>query len=148
MRIAKTSFRLAYRAGYVELVNGNFYEKQIPDNQSLVLSILSMQFMPTAYRQSMINSIYEALNPGGAFVFVEKIIADEGTDDLNVDLYYQMKRENGYTEEKIMQKRKSLENVLSPLKAEWNEDMLHEAGFEKVDMFWRCLNFCGWVAIK
>ena len=41
-----------------------------------------------------------------------------------------------------------LENVLSPLKAEWNEDMLHEAGFEKVDMFWRCLNFCGWVAIK
>ena len=60
----------------------------------------------------------------------------------------QMKRENGYTEEKIMQKRKSLENVLSPLKAEWNEDMLHEAGFEKVDMFWRCLNFCGWVAIK
>lgn len=65
-----------------------------------------------------------------------------------LDLYYQMKRENGYTEEKIMQKRKSLENVLSPLKAEWNEDMLHEAGFEKVDMFWRCLNFCGWVAIK
>lgn len=42
-----------------------------------------------------------------------------------------------------MQKRKSLENVLSPLKAEWNEDMLHEAGFEKVDMFWRCLNFVG-----
>ena len=132
----------------MELVNGNFFDMDIPDNQSLVLSILSMQFMPTAYRQNMINSIYEALNPGGAFVFVEKIIADEGTDDLNVDLYYQMKRENGYTEEKIMQKRKSLENVLSPLKAEWNEDMLHEAGFEKVDMFWRCLNFCGWVAIK
>ena len=81
-------------------------------------------------------------------MFVEKIIADEGTDDLNVDLYYQMKRENGYTDEKIMQKRKSLENVLSPLKAGWNVDMLHEAGFEKVDMFWRCLNFCGWVAIK
>lgn len=148
IEVCKDKFSVGISGGYVELVNGNFYEKQIPDNQSLVLSILSMQFMPTAYRQNMINSIYEALNPGGAFVFVEKIIADEGTDDLNVDLYYQMKRENGYTEEKIMQKRKSLENVLSPLKAEWNEDMLHEAGFEKVDMFWRCLNFCGWVAIK
>ena len=148
IEVCRDKFSVGISGGYVELVNGNFYEKQIPDNQSLVLSILSMQFMPTAYRQNMINSIYEALNPGGAFVFVEKIIADEGTDDLNVDLYYQMKRENGYTEEKIMQKRKSLENVLSPLKAEWNEDMLHEAGFEKVDMFWRCLNFCGWVAIK
>ena len=148
IEVCRDKFSVGISGGYVELVNGNFYEKQIPDNQSLVLSILSMQFMPTAYRLNMINSIYEALNPGGAFVFVEKIIADEGTDDLNVDLYYQMKRENGYTEEKIMQKRKSLENVLSPLKAEWNEDMLHEAGFEKVDMFWRCLNFCGWVAIK
>lgn len=146
--VCRDKFSVGISGGYMELVNGNFFDMDIPDNQSLVLSILSMQFMPTAYRQNMINSIYEALNPGGAFVFVEKIIADEGTDDLNVDLYYQMKRENGYTEEKIMQKRKSLENVLSPLKAEWNEDMLHEAGFEKVDMFWRCLNFCGWVAIK
>lgn len=143
IEVCRDKFSVGISGGYVELVNGNFFDMDIPDNQSLVLSILSMQFMPTAYRQNMINSIYEALNPGGAFVFVEKIIADEGTDDLNVDLYYQMKRENGYTEEKIMQKRKSLENVLSPLKAEWNEDMLHEAGFEKVDMFWRCLNFVG-----
>ncbi len=126
----------------------DFYEKMLPGDQSLILSVLSMQFMPTAYRQRMINDIYKALNPGGAFLFVEKIIADEGTDDLEVELYYQMKRMNGYSDEKIMQKRKSLENVLSPLKAEWNVDMLHEAGFKNVDMFWRCLNFCGWIAIK
>lgn len=148
IEVCKDKFSVGIEAGTVMLVNGNFFEQDIPANQSLVLSILSMQFMPTAYRQNMINAIYNSLNPEGAFVLVEKIIADEGTDDLNVDLYYQMKRENGYTEEKIMQKRKSLENVLSPLKAEWNVDMLHEAGFEKVDMFWRCLNFCGWVAIK
>lgn len=148
IEVCKDKFSVGIANGYVELVNGNFYEIQMRKNQSLVLSILSMQFMPTAYRQNMINTIYNSLNPGGAFIFVEKIIADEGTDDLNVDLYYQMKRENGYTDEKIMQKRKSLENVLSPLKAEWNVDMLHEAGLKKVDMFWRCLNFCGWVAIK
>lgn len=148
IEVCRDKFSVGIEDGLVQLVNGNFYEQKIPDNQSLVLSILSLQFMPTAYRQSIINSIYNALKPGGAFILVEKIIADKGTDDLNVDLYYQMKRENGYTEEKIMQKRKSLENVLSPLKAEWNVDMLTEAGFGKVDMFWRCLNFCGWVAIK
>lgn len=146
--VCKDAFSVGIKGGFVELVNGNFYEVEMPAGNSLVLSVLSMQFMPTAYRQKMICDIYEKIAPGGAFIFVEKIIGDEGTDDLQVDLYYQMKRANGYTEEKIMQKRKSLENVLSPLKAEWNEDMLHEAGFKMVDMFWRCLNFCGWVAIK
>lgn len=38
--------------------------------------------------------------------------------------------------------------VLSILKADWNVDMLKTAGFAKVDMFWRCLNFCGWIAVK
>lgn len=148
LEVCREKFAEAVETGVVTLWAGNFYDKVMVSNQSLVLSILSMQFMPTAYRQRMINDIYNALNPGGAFVFVEKIIADEGMDDLEVDLYYQMKRMNGYTDEKIMQKRKSLENVLSPLKAEWNENMLHEAGFCKVDTFWRCLNFCGWIAVK
>ena len=79
---------------------------------------------------------------------MEKIVGDSGMDDLMVEMYYRMKRENGYSEEAIMAKRRSLENVLSPLKAGWNVDMLREAGFRKVDMFWRCLNFCGWIAIK
>lgn len=148
LEVCREKFREGIESGHVEIEPGNFFDKMIPENQSLILSVLSMQFMPTAYRQRMINDIYRALNPGGAFLFVEKIIADEGTDDLEVELYYRMKRMNGYSDEKIMQKRRSLENVLSPLKAEWNVDMLHEAGFGKVDMFWRCLNFCGWVAIK
>lgn len=148
LEVCREKFAKGIKKKCVQIEGGNFYEKALPEDQCLVLSILSMQFMPTAYRQRMINDIYRALNPGRAFLFVEKIIADEGTDDLEVDLYYQMKRMNGYSDEKIMQKRKSLENVLSPLKAEWNVDMLHEAGFSKVDMFWRCLNFCGWIAIK
>ena len=47
-----------------------------------------------------------------------------------------------------MSKRRSLENVLSPLKADWSVDMMRTAGFRQVDMFWRCLNFCGWIAVK
>lgn len=119
----------------------------LKDTASLVLSVLSLQFMPTAYRQRMIQDVYDGLAPGGALIFVEKIVS-ENMDDLMVELYYQMKRENGYTEQQIMEKRRSLENVLSPLKPDWNVDMLRTAGFRKVDMFWRCLNFCGWIAVK
>ena len=114
---------------------------------SLILSILSLQFMPTTYRQSIIRNAFEALSDDGALILVEKVTSSE-MDDLMVDLYYKMKRENGYSEEQIQEKRKSLENVMSPLRPEWNVDILKSAGFKKVDMFWRCLNFCGWLAVK
>lgn len=144
----RSKFSVGIGAGFVKCVNGNFFEVEMPLANSLVLSILSMQFMPTSYRQKMLNDIYDHMLYGGALVFVEKVVADGGADDLLVDLYYEMKRRNGYTMEKIVEKRKSLENVLSPLKPGWNVDMLYEAGFKVVDMFWRCLNFCGWIAIK
>jgi tRNA (cmo5U34)-methyltransferase len=132
----------------VEVQQGDLW-KYLPlkEPTSLVLSVLSLQFMPTAYRQRMINQIYDAMVPGGALILVEKIIGDNLDDDL-VELYYQMKAENGYSAEQIAEKRRSLENVLSPLKAAWNVDLLRTAGFEAVEEFWRCLNFCGWIAVK
>lgn len=117
------------------------------EDASLVLSVLSMQFMPTSYRQAMLRIICDGMIEGGALIYVEKVVSGS-LDDLMVDLYYQMKRENGYTDEQIMAKRRSLENVLSPLEPAWNEAMLKQAGFRKVEMFWRCLNFCGWIAVK
>ena len=59
-----------------------------------------------------------------------------------------MKSDNLYTQEQIQKKRKSLEGVLVPITAKWNEDLLKEAGFKQIDCFWRSLNFAGWVAIK
>lgn len=119
----------------------------LPDRASLVLAVLSLQFMPTSYRQQIMRDIYQSLNPGGAFILVEKVCGGS-LDELMTGLFYDMKRRNGYTDKQIMGKRKSLENVLSPLKAEWNVDMLQAAGFRRIEMFWRCLNFCGWVAVK
>lgn len=132
----------------VTVKEGNLWEfLPFEDRASLVLSVLSMQFMPTAYRRFMLRQICESIVDGGALIYVEKVVAGS-LDDLMVDLYYQMKRENGYTDEQIMAKRRSLENVLPPLEPEWNEALLKEAGFRRVQMFWRCLNFCGWIAVK
>ena len=130
------------------MICGDVWNATLPKRSaSLILSVLSLQFMPTAYRLNIIKTIYDSLADGGAFVFVEKI-AGTDLDDEMVKLYYDMKRQNGYSEDQIMSKRRSLENVLSPLTPAWNEDMLRAAGFGKVEMFWRCLNFCGWVAVK
>mgnify|MGYP002682876247 CR=1 FL=1 len=48
----------------------------------------------------------------------------------------------------IERKRLSLEGVQVPVTARWNEDMLRSAGFDKIECFWRWMNFAGWVAIK
>lgn len=42
----------------------------------------------------------------------------------------------------------TLEGILVPVTARWNEELLHEEGFRSVDCFWRHLNFAGWVAVK
>ena len=116
---------------------------------SLVLSVLTLQFTPIEYRQKIIQSVYDSLEPDGALILVEKVLGNDFTlDSMMVDEYYRIKAENAYTQEQISAKRKSLEGVLVPITAHWNEQMLRDAGFRHIDCFWRYLNFAGWVAIK
>lgn len=118
-------------------------------NASLVLSVLTLQFTPIEYRQRIIRSVFNALQPGGAFLLVEKVLgATSELDDAFVELFLTIKKQNGYSEAEIDRKRLSLEGVLVPVTARWNEDLLHEEGFRSVDCFWRHLNFAGWVAVK
>ena len=118
-------------------------------NTSLILSILSIQFTPIEYRQQIIKDIYNSLNNGGAFIFVEKVLGNGfDIDNAFVQEYYRLKINNDYTRVQINAKKKSLEGVLVPLTADWNVDLLRNAGFKKIDCFWRYLNFSGWIAIK
>lgn len=116
---------------------------------SVVLSVLTLQFTPLEERRNIIKKIYDALTPGGCFIFVEKVIGETPeTDKLLIDEYYNLKEKNGYTKEQIEAKRKSLSGVLVPLTARQNEDMLWRAKFSHVECFWRDTNFAGWIAIK
>jgi tRNA (cmo5U34)-methyltransferase len=116
---------------------------------SLTLCILTLQFTPIEYRQKILQSVYDSLLPGGAFIIVEKVLGSNSYIDADmIEIYYRMKADNGYTDEQIERKRLSLEGVLVPLTARWNEDLLHNAGFSQIDCFWRWMNFAGWVAIK
>lgn len=101
------------------------------------------------YRQNVISSIYNSLQREGALFLVEKVIGNSSViDDVMVKEYYNIKKENAYTEEQISDKRKALADTLVPLTSDWNKSMLRTAGFTKVDTFWRYLNFCGLIAVK
>lgn len=138
--------------GQIKNVNIENYDLRYgckEEKSSLILSVLTLQFTPIEYRNIIVKSIFDNLIDGGAFIFVEKLIGETSNlDSLYIDEYYKLKRKNGYSEEEISAKRKSLEGVLVPLSYDWNLSMLKEAGFKEVGCFWRCLNFAGFIAIK
>lgn len=116
---------------------------------SVTLCVLSLQFTPIEHRLRILRDVWSSTAPGGALILVEKVIGASADIDASfVDLYYDLKRANGYTDEQIERKRLSLEGVLVPVTAGWNEDMLRRVGFSEVDCFWRWMNFAGWVAVK
>jgi tRNA (cmo5U34)-methyltransferase len=116
---------------------------------SLVLSVLTLQFIPIEHRQRLVQNVFDALLPGGAFIVVEKVLgASSALDTLFVDEYLALKSRHGYSDAEIARKRLALEGVLVPITAEWNEAMFRRAGFLHVDCFWRWCNFAGWLCVK
>lgn len=124
--------------------------EEFPEVQSsVIMSILTLQFIPIEYRQAILRKCFLSLNKGGAIILVEKILGNDSfTNNLFVKLYYELKGANGYTEEQINSKRRALEGVLVPVTALWNQELLESAGFSNVEMFWKNLNFAGWIGVK
>lgn len=118
-------------------------------NSSVILSVLTLQFVPIEYRQRILSDAYESLCEGGVFILIEKVLGkDAHVNSLLVEIYHDLKGENGYTEEQINSKRLALEGVLVPVTSEWNVQLLENAGFRHIDCFWRNLNFAGWIGVK
>lgn len=137
------------QTGIVEIRSLDLRSAYPPVQTSITQAILTLQFVPIEYRQQIVQNVYDHLLPGGAFLFVEKILGGGSKlDSLMVEKYLDLKRTNGYTEDQIQRKRLSLEGVLVPITAQWNEQLLRNAGFEQIDCFWRWLNFAGWIAVK
>ena len=149
LEAARARFEGYINCGIVDIRKMDLRYEYPPVLASLALSVLTLQFTPIEYRLQILSRIYEGLIEGGALILVEKVLgASASLDEMMVALYYNMKRQNGYTEDQIQRKRMSLEGVLVPMTARWNEEMLQITGFRQIDCFWRWLNFAGWVAVK
>jgi tRNA (cmo5U34)-methyltransferase len=136
-------------AGIVEIHAGDLRSTYPHVDASVTLCVLALMFTPIEHRFRILADVFAHTRSGGAFILVEKVLgADANLDRLLTSLYYDHKRAMGYTDEAIDRKRLSLEGVLVPVTATWNEQMLRDAGFQHVECFWRCLNFAGWLAIK
>jgi tRNA (cmo5U34)-methyltransferase len=119
------------------------------ENASMVLMVLTLQFVRPLYRDTLVKSIYDGLTDNGGLILVEKVLGEDSHfNRLFIRYYYEMKKRHGYSEMEISQKREALENVLIPYKLLENREMLLRAGFRYCDVFFKWYNFCGIVALK
>ena len=119
------------------------------ENASVVILCLTLQFVRPIWRERIVREIRDGLNSNGCLIIVEKVLAEESLlNRFYIRHYYDLKRRNGYSELEIARKREALENVLIPYRLTENEEMLKNAGFRGVDVFFKWFNFCGLVALR
>ncbi len=137
----------AYGAN-IEVLNADILEYKYKEADVFV-SNYTLQFIRPLVREELIKKISSSLKKDAIFIFSEKVISHQ--PKLNKDLiecYYDFKKEQGYSEYEIMQKREALENVLVPYSEEENIKMALNNGFTHCEVVFRWANFCTFIAIK
>lgn len=133
----------------VQIADMDLRKEYPPFAADVTLSVLCAMFVPIEHRMRLFHQVHEHTKTGGAFILVEKVLGSDAViDQRMVSEYLEHKRNNGYTDEQIARKRLNLEGVLVPVTAGMNETFLRAAGFQRIDCFWRWMNFAGWVALK
>jgi tRNA (cmo5U34)-methyltransferase len=133
----------------IELRRADLNEGIRIENASLIVMVLTLQFIRPLYRDKLIESILAGLNENGALILVEKVIGEDSLfNRLFIKYYYDFKMRNGYSDLEISRKREALENVLVPYKLLENREMLLRARFRFCDTFFKWYNFCGIIAVK
>ncbi len=115
----------------------------------VILLNYTLQFLRPLTRVKLLKTIHDALLPGGILIMGEKIISHHSKiNRVFIDLYFDFKREQGYSEIEITKKRETLENILIPFSIDENMKMLNEAGFKQCETFFQWFNFTSFIARK
>lgn len=119
------------------------------ENASVVVLNFTLQFVPLAARDALLQRIGAGLRPGGLLILSEKVhIEDAALNALFIDLHHRFKEQNGYSKTEIARKRAAIETVLVPETLRAHEQRILAAGFASVAVWFQCFNFASMVAVK
>lgn len=117
-------------------------------NSCLTVSVFTLQFIPKKHRQKLINAIYNGLNKGGAFILCEKVYSEHSLFQESMTMCYYQHKEKEFTLDEIFKKEKDLRQIMKPNTLNENKQLLINAGFKKIECFWRFYNFVGLICVK
>ena len=134
-------------ANRIELQHGNVLDAPLA-NASVVIMNYALQFIPIEEREGLLRRIREAMMPGDVLILSEKLaLPDPRLNEYLIDLHHDFKRQHGYSDLEIAQKRQALEDVLVPETREAHVARLNAVGFSRCDVWFQCLNFGSLIAI-
>ncbi|MCF8261560.1 MAG: carboxy-S-adenosyl-L-methionine synthase CmoA [Melioribacteraceae bacterium] len=132
----------------VEFINNGIDNVEIVDASVVILNF-TMQFIPLAKRQTLLEKIYNGLIKGGVLILSEKIsFEDADLEARQIKHYYDFKRLNGYSDLEISRKREALENVLVPETINDHFARINAAGFTTCELWYQTFNFASMIAKK
>ncbi|MED5389254.1 MAG: carboxy-S-adenosyl-L-methionine synthase CmoA [Pseudomonadota bacterium] len=148
IRQAKTLLEQTGHDSRVALIEGDVASLAFEPCSMAVLNF-TLQFIAPDQRDALIQRLADATVPGGILVLSEKIrFADEEENALQTELHHAFKRNNGYSDLEISQKRTALENVLIPETLADHEARLRRAGYRHIHVWFRCFNFMSLLAVR
>lgn len=116
---------------------------------SVVVLNFTLQFLELNQREDLMQRINDGLMAGGALLVCEKLTHNhQAMAAMQQDFYHRFKRDNGYSDLEISQKREALEKILVPETMEHHMARLQRVGFQAVETWFKWFNFAAWVAIK
>ena len=131
-----------------KLIKSDICDIQIT-NASLVILNFTLQFIPLEHRAELISNIYKGLNTNGCLIISEKLnFESESLNQLLSELHHQFKRDQGYSDLEISQKRDAIDKVLMPETLNTHIDRLKQCGFKSASPWFQCYNFGSLIAIK
>jgi len=131
-----------------KFIEADFLEYDLSNSKAIIANY-TIQFVRPLKREKLIQKIYNSLQNDGIFLMSEKLITEnKKLNKVMIDLYYDFKKEMGYSQYEIAQKREALENVLIPYTMNENLQMLQNAGFKDVEIIFRWNNFATFIAFK
>jgi tRNA (cmo5U34)-methyltransferase len=135
-------------ANNVEIIEGDINDIECKDASFVVLNF-TLQFIEPDKRQALINRLYQSLNPGGVLIVSEKLKHhDPRLNEAIVHMHHNFKRNNGYSDLEIAQKRSALEKVMLLDTQHTHQQRFEEAGFASSSLWFQQLNFASFMAIK
>jgi tRNA (cmo5U34)-methyltransferase len=134
-------------ASRIELQQADVLDTPL-DNASVVIMNYTLQFIPIEQRETLLKRIREAMTSGDVLILSEKLtLPDPRLNEYLIDLHHDFKRQQGYSDLEIAQKRQALEDVLVPETRERHVARLTAVGFSRCDVWFQCLNFGSLIAI-
>jgi len=146
---AKQKLRPLLKEKRVELWLKSLDETFDLRNASVVIMNYTLQFVRPLHREALMGRIHHGLVDNGALILLEKVLGNDSLfNRLYIELYYEFKKRQGYSDGEIHQKREALENILIPYRIEENIELMKKCGFENIDVFFKWYNFAGIIAVK